>query len=126
MAQRGGVKDLKRWISEEEVELLRKFARYLRYFVEERIYSYIDRISNAITPDVAVYAIKDAVRALRSAHEKDPSVKVPAERDVQEVIKIVQKSPILATSTIASIAMAFYPGEGKEEEVKKEESKEVS
>ncbi len=50
-------------------ECLDDVARVLRFFVELRNYSYIDRIANSLTSSPAEKALQEAMRHLRSLYD---------------------------------------------------------
>lgn len=47
-----------------------KIVNMLRYFVDTRQYSVVDRLAYAVNPAVAKYALYDAVRQIRSAKDR--------------------------------------------------------
>lgn len=55
----------------------------LKFFAKEGIFSYVDRIGNALTPDLIEVAIKDALRHLASLYYS--SIKEVVKKDDKEI-----------------------------------------
>ncbi len=100
-------------------DALREVARGLSCLVEEKQYTYIDKIGDALTPDIAVKALKDALRALRSmkAAEGGARIYIPSMEAVEQVIRAIEQdlenAVILATLALASSCSASSPQEDK-------------
>lgn len=53
-----------------EYEKYRGVISLLRFFIEDRKYSVVDRIANALTPEAVIQALYDAERIVESLREK--------------------------------------------------------
>ena len=100
-------------LEEREWEAVREVARALRFFAENRMYTYIDRIADAYSPVVAVAALKDALRALRSEAARNASIYLPSEDNVELVIKLLSRNRDLG-NVLAALALAFRPKKSDE------------
>ncbi len=106
-------KSSRRW------EALRNVAAALSCFAEEKQYTYIDRIGDALSPDAAIKALKEALRALRSL-QADPryrGLRIPSMEDVEEVIRLIEADISYATRLAAlALSSACLPrNPGKQE-----------
>jgi len=95
-------------LSPEEWNAVREVARALRFFAEERMYTYIDRIADAYSPSIAIAALKDALRALRSEVARRPNIYLPSENSIETVIKLLSEKRDLG-SILAALALSFRP-----------------
>jgi len=115
----------------ELAECMSQVASLLRFFIEIRNYSYVDRISNALTYDPIEIAIKDALRHVRSLYdasvpledEKTGKVlraikvdkelkvlpKIPSEECVKRVLDAIRED-ISAARRLAIMALAYGGG----------------
>lgn len=57
------------------MEESQKVISLLRYFVDTKQYSVVDRLAYAVSPDVAKYALYDAIRQIRSAKDRSRQAK---------------------------------------------------
>ncbi len=85
-------------------EALREVAQALSCFAEEKQYTYIDRIGDALSPEIAVKALKDALRALRSVKASNPLLPLPSMEAVESVIKMISEN-IEYASVLAALAL---------------------
>ena len=98
-------------------DAMREVARGLGCLVEKRQYTYIDKIGDALTPEIAIKALKDALRALRSmkAAEEGASIYIPSMEAVEQVIKAIEQdienAVILATLALSSSCTHSSPSE---------------
>lgn len=101
-------------------EALREVAHALSCFAEEKQYTYIDRIGDALSPEIAVKALKDALRALRSMKTSKQSIPLPSMEAVETVIKMISEN-IEYANILAALALAgkCTPISGEKEEGEK-------
>jgi len=95
-------------LSPKEWDAIREVARALRFFAEERMYTYIDRIADAFSPNIAVAALKDALRALRSEVTRNPNIYLPSENSIEIVIKLLSEKRD-SGNVLAALALSFRP-----------------
>lgn len=106
-------------LTEDEWQAIREVAKSLRYFAQERMYTYIDRIGDAFSPAAAIAALKDALRILRSeAAREQKYVYLPSDDAVEKVIKLIFRNREVA-SILASLSLA-YPSKREEKQVVEE------
>ena len=107
-------------------ECLDELSNVLRFFAEQKNYSYIDRIANALTPSPAEKAIQEALRHLRSLYDSsfqysdeksgktfravrinDNIVilpKMPSQKCIKEVLEAISDSSIRRKLAILSLS----------------------
>jgi len=93
---------------------IEKIAWSFRYFVKKRSYNFIDRITNAVTPEVAIDALKDALRVLRSAYDRgDEDLEyLPSEKEVAKFIEYI-KEDISYAKILGSLVFVWTPEDKK-------------
>lgn len=103
-------------------DALKEVARSLSCFAEEKQYTYIDRIGDALSPEIAVKALKDALRALRSMKTAKQSIQLPSMEAVEAVIKMISEN-IEYANILAALALTgeCTPSPGKEDKMGKGE-----
>jgi len=101
-------------LEKEIPEEIKRLARHFRYFVsgDRRSYNVIDRIANATTPEIAIEALKDGLRALKSEYDrfKEKVKYLPSESDVEKVIKRFLED-IYYAKIFASLVFVWTPEE---------------
>ncbi len=95
-------------LREEEWWAIRDVARGLQYFASTRSYTFIDRIADAFSPEIAVAALRDAIRVLRSEAERGGPVHVPRASNVERVIKLLQEHRGIG-DILAALALSSWP-----------------
>ncbi len=107
----------------ELADCMSELAGLLRFFIEIRNYSYVDRISNALTYDPVEIAVKDALRHIRSLYDasfKDASglsavkidgkskilPKIPSEECVKAVLEAIRED-ISVARRLAVLALSY-------------------
>ena len=100
---------------------IEKVGKALSYFAREHkkdsgkrgpAYHYIDRISNAISSELAIEALYDAIRALRSLKHQGENVYIPSQETIKRVVEEIRKD-ITTTKLIAIIALSYGIEEAK-------------
>lgn len=95
-------------MSDEDWKAVREVARALGYFVAERMFNYIDRIGDAFSSEVAIAALRDALRILQSAKSQGESVYVPSPSSIERVIKLLEGN-VRIGYIISALALAHIP-----------------
>ena len=69
----------------------------LRFFVEKRQYSIVDRFANALSPDVIEVALYEALRTVKSASEtEEVKILIPDEESIKYFLNIVRRDISIA------------------------------
>ncbi len=77
------------------MECMNEISSVLRFFADQKNYSYIDRIANALTPDPAEKAIQEALRHLRSLYDSSFDYKDEKSGKTLKAVRIGDKPVIL-------------------------------
>lgn len=75
---------------------LEPIVNLLRFFVEKRQYSIIDRFANALSPEVVEMALYEAIRTAKSARDTGEEVEIPDDETVRAFIGIVKSNITIA------------------------------
>ncbi len=98
-------------------------VKMLRFFVQMKNFSYVDRIGNALNPEPVEMAILEAIRAFRSIRESTSTDKdgrryvekdgkkiavpgVPTDEEVRAFLEAV-RSDISVAKLVATLALAY-------------------
>ncbi|ALV63027.1 CRISPR-associated protein, Csa5 family [Thermococcus sp. 2319x1] len=104
-------------------------VKMLRFFVQTKNFSYVDRIGNALNPEPVEVALLEAIRAFRSIREsaavgengrrfvekdgsKIPVPGIPTEMEVKEFLEAVHRDMSVA-KLVATLALS-YPSKREE------------
>jgi hypothetical protein len=89
-------------LSEEDWKAIRDVSRSLRFFAENKMYTYIDRLGDAFSSMTAIEALKDALRILRS----EGNLYLPSETSVKRVIELIKTNKEVS-GIIAALALSY-------------------
>lgn len=116
--------------SDDVGECISELADVLRFFVELRNYSYVDRIANALTSEPVQISLRDALRHLRSFYDSSFEIKadekklravmvriggvekqkvlpkIPKERCINEFLEAIRKD-ISVANRLAMMALSY-------------------
>ena len=93
---------------EEEWRAIKDVARGLQYFAHTKNYTYIDRIADAFSPEVAIAALRDALRVLRSEASRDRTVYVPRTASIERVVRLLSEHRGVG-DVLAALALSAWP-----------------
>jgi len=88
----------------------------LRFFVERRQYSIVDRFANALSPEVIEMALYEAIRTAKSARDTGEKVELPDEDTIRAFINFVKSDISIAREVaIRSLSQPKVKEETKSE-----------
>jgi len=93
-------------LSDDDWKAIRDVAKALGYFARESMFNYIDRIGDAYSGEIAVAALRDALRALQSARNQGLPVYLPSPSSVEHVIKLLEENTRVGY-IISALALAY-------------------
>lgn len=95
-----------RELGESEKQALENLARALSYFARNRAYGYIDRLANAFSIATARQVLTEALRDLKSEHDRGENVFLPRPQDVETVLRL-SEDDLSMLKIVAALALSY-------------------
>ena len=93
-------------LGESEKQALENLARALSHFAKGRAYGYIDRLANAFSVTTARQVLTEALRDLRSEHDRGESVFLPRPQDVEVLLRLSEED-LSVLKIVAALALSY-------------------